>query len=128
MIWIFTILGILIGAAIWGLEGAIVLGFIGWLAGVIVKSQRKAKPGSVPGPSRISEPGSLEERIARLEATVARLEARLGGAAVPGTDAVADAAPLEPVVPDAAGAAEPAPAIVKPGVRDPIPATPRPFA
>ena len=111
MIWIFTILGILIGAAIGELSGAVVLGFIGWLTGVIVKSLRQ-KPGSVPGPSRIPEE-SLETRIARLEAAVARLEAQLSGSVIP------DAAPAPTVVPDAAVAAT---------VGEPAPPAPRPFA
>ena len=81
MIWIFLVIGIVAGAALWGLQGAIVLGFIGWLAGVIVNSQRGgAKPAAVPTQApRPADPvaarfDALEKRFAALEARLARFE------------------------------------------------------
>jgi uncharacterized membrane protein len=96
MIWVGLIGGVVIGALIGELEGAITLGFLGWLTGFIIKSQ-KTKPG--PGTGQVLVPGvgqvpdatvqpihdysnwPLKERVARLEQTVARLEAQLAGAA-----------------------------------------------
>src|SRR5688572_2294842 len=127
MMWIGLVVGAVVGGLVWGKEGAVTLGFIGWLAGVIVKSTQKAaptaKPGSDPGHSGVrpgSDPGSstanwpIEDRVARLEAVVARLEARLGAGVVPeaapaAAEVIPDAARI--VVPDAAPAAM---------VRDPI--------
>ena len=43
MVWIGLIGGIIIGALIGELQGAIVLGFVGWLVGLIVKSGRESK-------------------------------------------------------------------------------------
>ena len=41
MMWIGLIVGAVLGGLIFGLEGAIVLGFIGWLGGLIIKSSRE---------------------------------------------------------------------------------------
>ncbi len=99
MVWLGLILGIVIGAVAWGAPGAIVLGFIGWLTGLIIKSNQKGPPAKpvVPAtPMRHTE--TIEERVARLERTVAGLEARLaGGVPDPITEPLEVAAPV-PVV------------------------------
>ena len=72
MMWIGLLAGVVLGAAIAGLEGAVVGGFVGWLGGVIVQSHRtQAKGGAAPAKE------SFEERMQRLERTVADLQARL---------------------------------------------------
>ena len=107
MIWIGLAVGIVLGAAFWGLEGAVVLGFIGWLAGVVLHSRRR--DASAPA-APVVRRESLEARVARLERTVASLELRLGGvvpaadAVIPAADAVIPAA--ESVIPASTGQAE----------------------
>ncbi|MEO7743917.1 MAG: DUF2339 domain-containing protein [Usitatibacter sp.] len=99
MIWIGLVGGVIVGSAINGFEGAFIGGFLGWLAGVVIKSRKQANAAA---PVAVSVPvrETVETRVQRLEKAVARLEARL--------------ARLEPapyVVPDAAEGA---------AVRDPI--------
>jgi len=121
MMWIGLVVGVVVGGLVWGMEGAVTLGFIGWLAGVIIKSSQKAQlpavtvqtPTAAQRPS--TESWTIEDRVARLEATVARLEAQLGTAPV-----VPHVAPVEaPVIPDAAPIVVPdaAPAAM---IRDPM--------
>jgi uncharacterized membrane protein len=146
-----ALIGLLVGAIVGGLFGGIpgglVFGFLGWLAGLIYKSQ-KQKPvpgtGQVPVPDqgqvRVgagSGPGvvvpdrsawTVEDRLAKLEATVAELEARLAGRE-PGSRAIAaemapattKEAPPEPIPTMEAAPAEP-PSIPEP----PPPPTPAP--
>ena len=113
MMWIGLVAGIILGALIWGLEGAVTLGFIGWITGLIIQSNRKAaKAASVVAPQKTgvragSDPNfrlgsnaeDLEVRVARLEHSVSMLQAQLVRMGV------------SPVIPDAAPAAM---------VRDPI--------
>jgi len=74
MIWIGLVVGLVVGAAIDGLQGAVIGGFLGWLAGVVIKSQRTpSAPASIAVPVR----ETVEIRVQRLETTVAQLEARL---------------------------------------------------
>ena len=42
MAWLGLFAGIILGAAIGQLPGALVLGFLGWLTGFIIASSRKA--------------------------------------------------------------------------------------
>jgi uncharacterized membrane protein len=87
MMWIGLVLGLVVGAALAGLQGAVVAGFIGWLGGVIVQSHRKqAKDGAVPAKE------GIEERMQRLERTVADLQARLARLAPAGLPASSAAA------------------------------------
>src|SRR5471030_1700761 len=81
MIWLLAVIGVVIGAAEWGFPGAITLGFLGWLLGVVLKSN--ARPVPEPG-VRLD---ALDRRIAALEARLARVEGveahEEGPAAVP---------------------------------------------
>jgi len=81
MIWIGLIGGIAVGAVLWGFNGAIVLGFIGWLGGLILKSSRSKGAAPVSGPAAPVRPAVLEEaietRVLRLEQTVKSLQSRL---------------------------------------------------
>jgi len=146
MTWIGLIGGIVIGGLIWELEGAIVLGFLGWLAGMIIKSNRAAAqsvaqtstPGPGTGQAQVPVLGvavdrsrwPMEQRVARLEEMVARLEAQLaaGTVAAPAARATPEpppipetaAAPAEVAVP--APAPEPEPAFVAEPAPAPTPA------
>jgi uncharacterized membrane protein len=77
MIWLGLGLGVLVGAVGWGWKGALVLGFIGWLTGVIIKSNRQAKSPPPPVARTRVAADPVGDRLARLEHAVARLEARL---------------------------------------------------
>ena len=124
MMWLGLIGGILLGGLAWGIEGAVVLGFLGWLTGLIIKSQKQksgpgpglARAGAVPdlgqararpgpGPGFDHSAWTLEDRVAWLERRVVELEGRLAGAAP--SAAIATLPPIpEPVAPQptAAGA------------------------
>jgi uncharacterized membrane protein len=73
MAWIGLIGGILVGAVGWGWDGAVVAGFVGWLAGIIAGSRKK--PSKEPVVVKVQE--TTATRLARLEKRVAELEARL---------------------------------------------------
>jgi hypothetical protein len=146
MTWIGLIGGVVIGGLIWELEGALVLGFLGWLAGMIIKSNRAAAQSVVqtstpgPGTGQVQVPvlgvavdrsrWPMEQRVARLEEMVARLEAQLaaGTVAAPAARATPEpppipetaAAPAEVAVP--APAPEPEPAFVAEPAPAPTPA------
>jgi uncharacterized membrane protein len=97
MMWLGLIGGIVVGGLLWNLEGAIVLGFLGWLAGLIIKSNRAALgPAATPmppgtGTGQVLGTGvgqvtaadhanwTLEDRVAWLERRVVDLEKRLAG-------------------------------------------------
>ena len=76
MIWTGLIVGVVVGALIGELQGAVTLGFLGWLAGVIIKSQRQSKTektgvraGSEQGQSGVragSDPGFAGDERARV--------------------------------------------------------------
>ncbi|HXZ47855.1 MAG TPA: DUF2339 domain-containing protein [Usitatibacter sp.] len=70
--WIGLLIGLVIGWWIGGIPGALVLGFLGWLVGLVVDSRRAQRTSPPP---RIVEPAG--DRLARLERTVASLDARL---------------------------------------------------
>src|SRR6185369_14917296 len=94
MAWLGLILGAIVGGLGWGWSGAVVLAFIGWLAGIIIGSKKQAAtaPTTVVKPA----PQTPETRIERLEKTVAALEARLAKLEVGGVEAPAAPAPLVP--------------------------------
>ena len=83
MMWIGLAAGFAIGALIGGLPGAVVLGFVGWLAGLVFSSLRKPKSAPVsmvtgaPGPAARAPAGTLEARVVELETALARVERRL---------------------------------------------------
>ena len=81
MIWIGLVVGLIVGGVIKGFEGAVIGGFLGWLAGVVIKSRNSANaesaPSPVPVPTAAPMRETVEARVQRLEKTVARLEARL---------------------------------------------------
>ncbi|HUL56369.1 MAG TPA: DUF2339 domain-containing protein, partial [Usitatibacter sp.] len=130
MTWILMIVGALIGAALGGLPGFLAMGFLGWLVGFIIKSNRET-----PQPAPSKPVPSDRARIEALERRVASLEQRLGSepfspqkpgpdpgflAASPAPEQVAEAVPAaEPIseVSNVATEPETAPAIEveKPG-------------
>ena len=141
MAWLGLIGGIVIGGLIWEWNGAVVLGFFGWLAGIVYGSRKQPQAGSAvnapPAPKPVESPGNridrLERTVAALESRIARLEA--GGVAPVAAKAAAPAgAPMiatedlpraEPVVPQPV--VEPVPAAApEAAVPPPIPVEPTP--
>ena len=120
--WIGLLVGVVIGAALWRIEGAIVLGFFGWLIGVIVDSRKRGKSEPVKKP--VVQAETLHARVARLEAQVAKLEKM-----VRGTEPVTET-PMEPDVPvEATRPPIPEPAVIpaEGGIQSPPP-VPKPPA
>ena len=77
MSWLGLFAGILVGAAFWGVPGALVLGFFGWLAGIIFGSRSaRAKPAPASAPRPVAEQ-PVGVRLERLERGLARIEERL---------------------------------------------------
>ena len=55
MLWMIGLIGgIVIGGLLWGHEAAIILGFVGWLGGLIIGSRKKAKALSAPAVAPVS--------------------------------------------------------------------------
>ena len=77
--WIGLIGGVVLGAAMGGVGGAIALGFIGWLGGVIIGSLQKASANAKTPMSVAADltgipaaaEATIEERVARLEESLA---------------------------------------------------------
>ncbi len=113
--WIGLLLGVVVGAALWRLEGAIVLGFFGWLIGVVVDARKRGKPERVKTPAP-AQAASLQARVARLEVTVERLESELKALRgdAPAAPSVASDSVVEEVP-------EPAAELVAPTVEPPAP-------
>lgn len=101
MMWLGLIVGVVVGALIGDLKGALMLGFIGWLIGLIVSSNRKT--ARQPAASQSFPPATLSVRLDRLEQRLATLETRLArmetGASVAVAVAVDEPA-VEPVPPE----------------------------
>src|SRR5260221_11401740 len=102
MVWLCIVIGVVVGAALWGFAGALTLGFLGWLVGLIFQSKRQpAAPA--PAIASVGAPADvLERRLAALEARLARVErAALGEdfVAGPPEDTAAAAPPPAPVRP-----------------------------
>ncbi|HEX4779190.1 MAG TPA: hypothetical protein VH301_00460, partial [Usitatibacter sp.] len=64
MIWLFIVGGVVLGAVVNGFAGALALGFVGWVVGMIVKSLRtpiapvaKAKVPAAAAPTTIESLG-----------------------------------------------------------------------
>jgi len=71
MTWILTIVGALIGAAIGGWAGFFSLGFLGWIAGFIIKSNRQPVQPLAPPLTADARLQALEKRVAALERQLA---------------------------------------------------------
>jgi uncharacterized membrane protein len=74
--WWGLIIGAVFGAVAWGTPAALVLGFLGWLTGVVIDSRRnrpKATKPIAPTPP-LDRIGQLESRVKELEERLARLE------------------------------------------------------
>ena len=95
--WIGLLVGIVVGAALWKLEGAIVLGFFGWIIGVIIDSRKRGKSQPVTTAAPGTQVVSLQSRVARLEIAVERLEKQL--ATLKSGGAVAEEAPVAAALP-----------------------------
>ena len=138
MVWIGLFLGIGVGAAIWGIEGALVLGFFGWLIGLVIKS-RQAPSAPAAAAAGAAPRETLMVRVQKLERRVAQLEAQLAAprpSAAPMTEAVETAPlPAEPVEaitqpfeePVIAPVAEPPPPPPRAPRPPPPPPKPNPF-
>ncbi len=117
---LFIVIGIVVGGLAWGINGAITLGFIGGLVGMIVQAQRK--PAAPPAPLMRDMDPVDDARIARLEKRFAALEARLtrieGGVPAPGVVETPEESPRPvPVAP----APQPPPAAPRPVFTAPAP-------
>ncbi|MBC8023656.1 MAG: hypothetical protein H7Y14_11080, partial [Burkholderiales bacterium] len=82
MAWLGLFAGVIVGALLWRMPGALALGFIGWLVGFIVGAQRKPVVPATPvipvqtgiqGPER-----SVVARLDAIERRLAEIEARAG--------------------------------------------------
>ncbi len=82
MVWICLLVGVVLGWGLWGFSGALTLGFLGWLGGIILKSMLKG-PTPTPSPKPVASPAkdaaparieALDRRVAELEARLARVE------------------------------------------------------
>ena len=97
MTWLLVVIGVLVGAAEWGFPGAITLGFLGWLFGIILKSKAR------PAPAQNERVDALDRRVAALEARLARVEGLAGGGrdvgAAPAQEAVPPAIAERPAAP-----------------------------
>ena len=130
MMWIGLLVGAVGGYVFGGGPGALIWGFLGWLAGVIANSMR-TKPGASPAP-----PAGFEARVARLEEAVTRMEAQLASLPPPWGRAgegdtmppLAESPPPVPLAtvetsPEPVAAPEPSPFPPEP----PKPSTPNPI-
>jgi uncharacterized membrane protein len=93
MIWILTIVGALVGLVVNGWGGFFALGFLGWIAGFIIKSSR---PPKAPAPDQRLQ--ALERRVAALERQLA--SPRMGSEPFieeKGTDPLVESPVAEPV-------------------------------
>ena len=115
MAWLGLFAGIVVGALIWQVPGALVLGFLGWLAGFIISSSRKTKEEAMaPVQSGAREiHWSLSERLDAMERRLASLERQMAGAregvagagVIPAKAGIQDAA--QPVAGEAVFASRP---------------------
>ncbi len=83
MIWLLPVIGVLVGAVLWGFPGAATLGFLGWLVGIIVRSKGAPltpQPAPRAAGAESARFEALDRRIALLEARLARVENRALGA------------------------------------------------
>jgi len=137
MAWLGLIGGIVIGGLLWEWNGAIILGFFGWLAGIIIGSKKEKKTASVVNAPAAPRPvESPANRIDRLERTVAALESRIarletGGAPIAFVEAAPEPIPAPAAAPpvEAVKAAEaPVPVATEPPppMPPPIPRPPPP--
>jgi uncharacterized membrane protein len=132
MAWLIgLLLGAFVGGLAWGWSGAVTLGFIGWLVGVIVGSSKKSPPKPAaafrpaPAESTLVRMTQLEQKVAVLEERLAKLEG--GGVVEPvAVEPPAEAAAAEPeAAPEPASIPEPSPPpIPEPPPTPPVPAVP----
>ncbi len=86
MVWLFLVIGVIVGAAGWGFAGALAFGILGLLLGVVVKSTKSA---TVPAPQE------MDARFAALERRLSVIETRLA-IVKPVVEPAIEAAPPEP--------------------------------
>ncbi len=134
MIWLGLVVGVVAGAALWGWPGALVVGFCGWLAGIIISSSSaKARRATAPVAAPAAARPSVEARLERLEQGLARIEERLAkiDGVAPESRAAAAQEAMAPATMQAAVPAQGAPASADlveaapaeaPGLQAPAPA------
>ncbi len=128
MTWVLVAIGVLVGAAQWGFPGAITLGFLGWLLGIILKSKAR------PAPAQSERFDALDRRVAALEARLARVEGLAAGergvGVAPAQEAVSPAIKEGPAALRVESAPKPAvePAAIRTAGPDTARATPAPPA
>jgi uncharacterized membrane protein len=102
MVWILGGLGLLLGAVVGGLDGALALGVLGVIVGIAIQHKRASPQAQAQATPASFTHDSLESRVLRLEARVHELEAALGDttsrASQPVATTTATAAPIEPPV------------------------------
>lgn len=113
MWFIGMLIGLILGGLAWGFDGAVVLGFFGFIGGLLFGNRKK--PQDATETDRLSV---LEQRVALLETRLAAVERRGGRDAEPATaeaapeEAVANIRSTAPPAPPASAAAIPASAPV----------------
>ncbi|HET9576541.1 MAG TPA: DUF2339 domain-containing protein [Usitatibacter sp.] len=114
MMWIGLLVGASLGAIWFGLQGFVALGFVGWLAGLIIGAARKPKaPPPTLATPRVDRVKALETRLAALEARVAQLEG--------GNPEAADSTPTAPAAETAAATAQTPASVETPAVEPALP-------
>lgn len=119
MIWLFVIVGAILGALMKGFPGMLALGFLGWAFGMIVKAVMTPSKEPARAPAVQPEPQAqprttielLERRVSELERRLAKLEG-VGTIAIPQPEPQPEPEPVpEPV---AAPIVQPEPIYVAP--------------
>jgi uncharacterized membrane protein len=117
MFWLIGLIGgFIVGGLLMGFGGAVVLGFLGWLFGIIIGAARRAKAPSAPvapvvhpqarqEDSDLARMGRIEARLAAVEARLARLD---GAAATVDRPAAAETPVAPEVQPEPFAPSEPA--------------------
>lgn len=132
MSWLGLFAGIVVGAAIWGWPGALVLAFFGWLAGIVIGSRSaKSKPAPASAPRPVAAEQPVGVRLERLERGLARIEERLAkleGASPESAAAAQEAAATQAAAAAAsvvdAGVGEAQEVAATPDLQAPVQATP----
>jgi hypothetical protein len=72
------LVGLILGGLAWGFQGAVILGFLGFMGGLLLGG-KKSTPGQTAAPAPQDRVSRLEQRIVVLERRVQQLERRQHG-------------------------------------------------